>query len=117
MDYNSVINNNDLVINNNDRNKDVINYQNEKKNKSLNLEQIICIIKKKINNSRTIEDKEIEEFCENLKLYCINYNSSLNEWFDEKFNDELKELKNNNLAFFELSCSFNNNSIISVEKH
>lgn len=53
----------------------------------------LSILSYKINKKQPIDNLLIENICAKLTLYCNNHNASINEWYDEIYNNNLIDFK------------------------
>ena len=52
-------------------------------------------ILKDINDSNKININELEQFCENLIKQSENFNKNLENWYDDKYYNDLEQLTKN----------------------
>lgn len=88
---------------------------NEKSNEcDNNVEELLENIIDKINNVEFISEKLVDDIYLKLKLLCIEHNKKINEWYDEKYNNDLKHFLENNNEFSKASLIYENNCFISI---
>ena len=80
-----------------------------------NLNNLLKVLQEKKNKIELIDDLLIQDIILQIQKYCENHNKSLNEWFDEKYYDELKILSDNNKKFDKLSQIYRSNSFIKID--
>lgn len=79
------------------------------------MERINDVLLKKMENAQTLSDELIEKLTNELKLHCMNHNKIINEWFDDKYHNQLETLKKLNAEYLELSNNYKNCSFLSID--
>lgn len=89
---------------------DINNYYINDSNK---LDQLIKSISNKLNDTILIEESQIDHLYTILKSLCKNHNDKIKNWFDEKYESDLKIFFDTNLFFNKISSDYEKNCYIS----
>lgn len=83
--------------------------------KKIGIEKISNIMSNKMTGGKKIDQESFEELCGILKSSCERHNLLLDEWYNEKYENDLRQLKKNNLIFEEFLNLLDKNSFFSIK--
>lgn len=79
------------------------------------INELIDILSKKINNIELISETLINSIYDTLKFIQINHNKKILNWYNDKYYKDLEEFKTNNNYFIDLMKIHETNSFVIVE--
>ena len=91
------------------------NINNKYISDSQKLDEIIKLVSNKINNTILIEESLIDDIYIKLKFLCANHNDKIKNWFDEKYESDLKQIIDTNLIFNNIANIYEKNCYISCD--
>lgn len=103
-----------IVNSNNDLNTNLNSYS-ESNNENIN--ELFEILSNKINAIEIIDDSLVDEIFKRLKFIRYNHNKKITDWYDEKYNNDLNEFKQNNIHFNNLMKNYELNSFVLIENN
>lgn len=113
----------EIIISNGDNTSDETNisdkykleFETESEYEYQDINELINVLSKKINNIELIDETLINSVYKTLKFIQMNHNKKILNWYNEKYYKDLEEFKTNNNYFIDLMKTYESNSFVIID--
>jgi len=107
---------NNKMSNGYNNNSNLVELPNQN-TRDINLDELAKFISNKLSNIELIEDSLVEDICNKIKLLSESHNNKIKNWFDCKYEEDLKKLFEVNLKFNEMCIFYEKNCYITINEN